>query len=179
MHLQAADQPWHVLTHWIRKMEDELRTYVKNYILQHKDWFLSISKSYLKIKQQSAEDYIDYIGQPGSEIDILASFVLSRMYRFHFGLFFAQGVWCTSHNRDFKQVSMMLIFRGENMYSETCILNTTQDYLDSLIGNTQDNLMPSHNKEASVRWASYYKPAGCTEWLWHWNHRNFVFQSYQ
>ena len=36
------------------------------------------------------------------------------------------------------------------MYSETCILNTTQDYLDSLICNTQDNLMPSHNKEAKV-----------------------------
>ena len=83
-------------------------------------------------------------------MDILALFVLSRLYGFHFRLFFEQGVWCSAHDRDFKKVSMMLIFRGENRFSETCILNTTQDYLNSLIRNTQDDLMPSHNKDQKV-----------------------------
>ena len=77
-------------------------------MLQCKDWFLSISKSLLKIKQQSAEVYIDYIGQPGSEIDILALFVLSRLYRFHFRLFFDQAVWCSARNRDFVVTTVFL-----------------------------------------------------------------------
>ena len=83
-------------------------------------------------------------------MNILALFVLSRLYHFHFGLFFDQRVWCSACDRDFKKVSMMLIFLGENSFSETCILNTTQDYLNSLIQNTQDELMPSHNKDEKV-----------------------------
>ena len=119
-------------------------------MLQCKDWFLSVSKSFLWMKQQSAEDYINYIRQPGSDMDILALFVLSRLYRFHFRLFFDQGVWCSACDRDFKKVSMMLILCGENSFSETCILNTTQDYLNSLIRNTEDKLMLSHNKDEKV-----------------------------
>ena len=53
-------------------------------------------------------------------------------------------------NKDYKQTSMMLIFRGETSFGETCVLGNTQEYLDSLIRNTQWDLMPSHNKEAKV-----------------------------
>ena len=45
---------------------------------------------------------------------------------------------------------MMLIFRGEMSFGEMCVLRNTQEYLDSLIWNTQWDLMPSHNKEAKV-----------------------------
>ena len=57
-------------------------------MLHRKDWFLSISKSYLNNMQVSAEDYIDNIGQSGSHLDLLGLFVLSRLYEFHFGLFY-------------------------------------------------------------------------------------------
>ena len=117
-------------------------------MIELKDWFLSISKSYLAILQVIAEDYIDNIGQPGSHIDLLGLFVLSRLYKFHFRLFYDQGVWCTARNKDYKQTSMMLIFRGETSFGEMCVLGNTQEYLDSLIRNTQWNLMPSHNNEA-------------------------------
>ena len=101
--------------------------------------------------QVSAEDYIDNIRQPGSHLDILGLFVLSRLYEFHFGLFYGQGVWCMACNKDFKQISMMmLIFCGETSFGEMCVLGNTQEYLDSLIRNTQWDLMPSHNKEAKV-----------------------------
>ena len=68
----------------------------------------------------------------------------------HFGLFYDQDVWCAAHNKDFSQTSLMLIFHGETSFGETCVLGNTQDYLDSLIRNTQWDLMPSHNKEAKV-----------------------------
>ena len=55
-----------------------------------------------------------------------------------------------AHNKDFNQTSMMLIFRGETSFGEMCVLGNTQEYLDSLIRNTQMDLMPSHNKEAKV-----------------------------
>ena len=100
--------------------------------------------------QVSAEDYIDDIRQPGSHIDLLGLFVLSRLYEFHFGLFYDQGVWCTARNKDYKQTSMMLIFRGETSFGEMCVLGNTQEYLDPLILNTQWDMMPSHNKEAKV-----------------------------
>ena len=118
-YLPQPDRAWHILTHWIQKTEDELQTYLQNYILQRKDWFLSISKSYLANLQVSAEDYIDSIRQPGSHIDLLGLFVLSGLYEFHFRLFYDQGVWCTARNKDFKQTSMMLIFRGETSFGET------------------------------------------------------------
>ena len=148
-YLPQPDRVWHILTHWIQKTEDELRTYLQNYMLEQKDWFLSISKSYLANLQVSAEDYIDNIGQPGSHID-LGLFVLSRLYEFHLRLFYDQGVWCMAHNKDFKQTSMTLIFHGEMSFGEMCVLGNTQEYLDSLIQNTQWDLMPSHNKEAKV-----------------------------
>ena len=100
--------------------------------------------------QVSAEDYIDNIGQSESHLDILGLFVLSRLYEFYFRLFYNQGVWCTARNKDFNQTSMMLIFRGETSFGEMCVLGNTQEYLDSLIWNTQMDLMPSHNKEAKV-----------------------------
>ena len=61
-------------------------------MIERKDWFLSVSKSYLANLQVSAEDYIDNIGQPGSHIDLLGLFVLSRLYGFHFRLFYDQGM---------------------------------------------------------------------------------------
>ena len=106
-------------------------------MIEQKDWFLSVSKSYLTNLQVSAEDYIDNIGQSGSHMDLLGLFVLSRLYEFHFGLFYDQGVWCTARNKDYKQTSMMLIFHGETSFGETCVLGNTQEYLDSLIWNTQ------------------------------------------
>ena len=100
--------------------------------------------------QVSAEDYIDNIGQPVSHLDLLGLFVLCCLYEVHFGLFYDQDVWCTAHNKDFTQTSLMLIFHGETSFGETCVLGNTQDYLDSLIRNTQWDLMPAHNKEAKV-----------------------------
>ena len=149
-YLPQPDRAWHILTHWIQKTEDELQTSLQNYMIERKDWFLSISKSYLANLQVSAEDYIDNIGQPGSHIDLLGLFVLSRLYKFHFGLFYDQGVWCMARNKDYKQTSMILIFCGEMSFGEACVLGNTQEYLDSLIQNTQWDLMPSHNKEAKV-----------------------------
>ena len=89
-YLPQPDRVWHILTHWILKTEDELQTYLQNYMIERKDWFLSVSKSYLANLQVSAEDYIDNIGQPGSHIDLLGLFVLSRLYKFNSGLFYYQ-----------------------------------------------------------------------------------------
>ena len=72
--------------------------------------------------QVSAEDYIDNIRQSGSHLDLLGLFVLSRLYEFHFGLFYNQGVWCTARSEDFNQTSMMLIFHGETSFEKSVFL---------------------------------------------------------
>ena len=119
-------------------------------MIQRKEWFLEVSKSYLDSTGQSAEDYIDAIGQPGSEIDALGLFVLARLYEFHFGIFYLEGMWCSRSDKNFNQTSLMLTFRGQNRYSETCVAGKAQAYLDSLIRNTEQGNMPSHNKESKV-----------------------------
>ena len=108
-YILACDRTWHILTHWIHKTEDDLRHYLQNYMLQQKEWFLSVSKSYLDIMQISVEDYIDNIGQSGSQLDIFGLFVFTRLYQFHFGVFYDQGVWCKAADKDFNKTSMMLI----------------------------------------------------------------------
>ena len=64
--------------------------------------------------------------------------------------FYLEGMWCSRSDKNFNQTSMMLIFRGQNSYSETCVAGKTQAYLDSLIRNTEQGNMPSHNKDSKV-----------------------------
>ena len=119
-------------------------------MIQRKDWLLEVSKSYLDSTGQSAEDYIDAIGQPGSEIDALGLFVLATLYEFHLSIFYLEGMWCSCSDKDFNQTSTMLTFCGQNSYLETCVAGKAQAYLDSLIHNTKQENMPSHNKESKV-----------------------------
>ena len=87
-YIPQLDRAWHILTHWIRKTEDigfgkqrmNYEPTCRTTCYNRKDWFLSVSESYLANLQVSAEDYIDNIGQPVSHLDLLGLFVLCCLY---------------------------------------------------------------------------------------------------
>ena len=148
--MEPDDRNWHIFTHFIRKTEAELRQYVQSYILSRPEWFTTVSSSYLKLSGISGEDYVDHLDVPGAPLDLLGMYVLARLYRFHFGLAFENGYWCTSKDKDIKKVLFVLVFRGGNKFTETCADGKLPEHLDSLIKNTEQGLMPSHNMDEKV-----------------------------
>ena len=149
-YLEPTDRNWHIFTHFIWKTESELRQYIQNYILSRPEWFTKVSSSYLKLSGISGEDYVDNLDVPGSSLDLLGMYVLARLYKFHIGIAFENGYWCTSKDKDIKKVLFVLVFQGKNKYSETCVEGKMSDYLDILIKNTEKGLMPSHNMDEKV-----------------------------
>ena len=148
--MDPGDRNWHIFTHFIRKTESELREYLQSYILSRPEWFTKVSTSFLKFRGISGEDYVDSFITPGVPLDLLGMYVLCRLYRFHFGIVFEHGYWCTSKDKDIKKVLFVLIFRGDNVFSETCAEGKLPEYLDILIKNTEKGLMPSHNMNEKV-----------------------------
>ena len=96
------------------------------------------------------EEYIYNISAENSPLDILGMYILCRIYHCHFGLVYFDGSWCSSADRDFQKTDLMLIFQGGNVFSEICVQGRAEFYLDSLIRNTEQGNMPSHNKDTKV-----------------------------
>ena len=145
-----GDKTIHILTHFIRRTEGALREYLRNYLLSRLDWFSHVSSDFFQHVQMSAEEYIDYISTPGSPIDILGLFLISRLYEIHIGVMFKSGFWTTCASEKLSDCMIVLIYNGINSFSETCWLNAEQDYMASIIDKTQQGVMPSHNKDLKI-----------------------------
>ena len=118
-------------------------------MLDRLDYFHSVSAKYLEESEKSHEDYIDYISMPGSPVDLLGVFLISRLYRIHVAVVLSNCVWHTNHDRDIKKALFVLIFRGE-IFTETYQINHSDVYLQSLHDKTQTGLMPSHCPDVKI-----------------------------
>ena len=108
------------------------------------DWFEKVSSHFLRENSTSVEEYIDSITTPGIPLDLLALYVIARLYRFHFGLVLNHGQWCTSVTKEMHCCTFILLFRGPTEFVETCHTNGAERYLKSLVHSTKQGLMPSH-----------------------------------
>ena len=108
------------------------------------DWFEKVSSRFLQANSTSVESYIDSISTPGVPLDLLALYVIARLYRFHFGLVLNCGQWCTSVTKEMHRCTFILLFRGPTEFVETCHTNGAERYLKSLVDSTKHGLMPSH-----------------------------------
>ena len=108
------------------------------------DWFEKVSSHFLQENSTSVEVYIYSISTPGIPLDLLALYMIARLYRFHFGLVLNHGQWCTSVTKEMHRCTFILLFRGPTEFVETCHTNGAERYLKSLVHSTKQGLMPSH-----------------------------------
>ena len=130
--------------HFIQRTEDEIREYLRSYIMSRLDWFEKVSSHFLCKNLTSVEAYIDSISTPGIPLDLLALYRIARLHRFHFGLVLNHGQWCTSVTKEMHRCTFILLFQGPTEFVETCHTNAAEWYLKSLIHSTKQGLMPSH-----------------------------------
>ena len=145
-----GDKTVHILTHFIRRKENALREYLRNFLLGKLDWFGEVSTEFLDHLQMSCEEYIDYISTPGTPMDILGLFLISRLYQFHTAVLFKSGFWCTSENNNLKDCMLILIYNGVHSFSETCNIDSSLIYTNSLVEKTNKGHMPSHRSDLKV-----------------------------
>ena len=108
------------------------------------DWFEKMSSHFLRENSTSVEAYIDSISTLGIPLDLLALYVIARLYRFHFGLVLNRGQWCTSVTKEMHRCTFILLFQGPTEFVETCHTDAAERYLKSLVHSTKQGLMPSH-----------------------------------
>ena len=82
-------------------------------------------------------------------MDLLGFFLIARLYRFHVGVVFKNGVWHTNWDNNIQKTLFVLVFRG-GTFSETCKLNKSDLYLQSLVAKTDAGLMPSHLPDVKI-----------------------------
>ena len=137
----------HIVTHFIQKTDDQIREYLRNYILSRLDWFQKVSKHFLDRLSTSIESYIDSISTTAVPFDMLALYVIARMYRFHFGLILNARQWCSNADKYMNKCMFILVFRGPTDLCETCNTGCALKYEQSLRILTNKGLMPSHCTE--------------------------------
>ena len=115
-------------------------------MLSRLDWFESVSRKFVQAEKISVEAYIDNLHTPGTPLDLLAVFVLARLYHFHVGLFLNAGMWCTNVHKNMGACKLVLMFEGKTDFHET-YKGGEQPYLESLNYYTAKGFMPSHNTE--------------------------------
>ena len=115
-------------------------------MLSSLDWFKSVSCKFLQAGKVSVEAYIDNLHTPGTPLDLLAVFVLARLYRFHVGFFLNTGMWCTNVNKKMSACKLVLVFESKTDFHEM-YKGGEQPYLESLNYYTAKGFMPSHNTE--------------------------------
>ena len=89
------------------------------YMFSQLDWFESVSRKFLKAENISIEAYIDNLRTPGTPLDLLAIFVIARLYRFHVGFFLNAGMWCSNLHKDMNACKLVLVFQGKTDFHET------------------------------------------------------------
>ena len=139
----------HILSHFITKTEDELREMLTRYMLSRLEWFKSVSCKFLQAENISVEAYIDNLHTPGTPSDLLAIYVLARLYHFHIGFFLNAGMWCTNVHKDMNACKLVLMFQGKTDFHET-YKGGQQPDLESLCYYTAKGFMPSHNTEVKT-----------------------------
>ena len=144
-----GDKMLHILSHFITKTEDELCKIITRYMLSRLDWFESVSCKFLQAENISVEAYIDNLRTPGTPLDLLAIFVLARLYRFHIGFFLNVGMWCTNVHKNMNACKLVLVFEGKTDFHEM-YKGGADAYLESLNYYTAKGCMPSHNTEVKA-----------------------------
>ena len=118
-------------------------------MLSRLDWFESVSRKFLQAEKISVEAYIDNLRTPGTPLDLLAVFVLARLYRFHVGFFLNAGMWCTNVHKNMSACKLVLVFEGKTDFHEI-YKGGEQPYMESLKYYTSKGFMPSHNIEVKM-----------------------------
>ena len=144
-----GDKTLHILSHFITKTEDELQEMLTRYMLSRLDWFKSVSHKFLQTENISVEVYIDNLCTPGTPLDLLAIYVLARLYRFHIRFFLNEGMWCSNVKKDMTACKLVLLFQSKTDFHET-YKGGQQPYLESLNYYTEQGLMPSHHTEVKT-----------------------------
>ena len=63
---------------------------------------------------------------------------------------FKSGFWCTAASNRIKDCMFVLIFNDPTSFSETCQVDSSLTYTQSLVDKTNDGHMPSHRSDLKI-----------------------------
>ena len=99
-----------------------------------------------KYTQVPVENYIDSITTPGVPLDFVRLTVLCCIFHIHVGVFFNNGCWCTSHEKDLSKVRFRIVFHGNLTFTETVRKGWSEKYLFWIQTRQSQGKMPSHSR---------------------------------
>ena len=97
-------------------------------MLLHIEWITSLTSTVRKYTQVPVEDYIDSITTPGVPLDFVRLTVLCRIFHIHVGVFFNNGCWCTSCEKDLSKARFRIVFHGNLTFTETVCKGWSEKY---------------------------------------------------
>ena len=115
-------------------------------MLLHIEWVTSLTSTVCKYTQVPVEDYIDSITTPGVPLDFVGLTVLCRIFHIHVGVFFNNGCWCTSCQKDLSKARFRIVFHGDLKCTETVRKGWSEKYLFWIQTRQAQGKMPSHNR---------------------------------
>ena len=114
-------------------------------MLLHIDWVTSLMSTVCKYTQVPVEDYIGLITTPGVPLDLVGLTVLCHIFHIHVGVFFNNGCWCMSHQKDLSKARFGIVFHGNLTFTETVHTGWSEKYLLWIQTKQSQGKMPSHN----------------------------------
>ena len=115
-------------------------------MLLHIEWVTSLTSTVRKYTQVPVEDYIDSITTPGVPLDFVGLTVLCCIFHIHVGVFFNNGCWCTSRQKDLSKARFGIVFHGDLKFTETVRKGWSEKYLFWIQTRQAQGKMPSHNR---------------------------------
>ena len=115
-------------------------------MLLHIEWVTSLTSTVRKYTQVPVEDYIDSITTPGVPLNFVGLTVLCRIFHIHVGVFFNNGCWCTSRQKDLSKARFGIVFHGDLKFTKTVRKGWSEKYLFWIQTRQAQGRMPSHNR---------------------------------
>ena len=114
------------------------------------DYVERVGKNYLDKLGISAKEYVTQITSPSFPLDLLAMFLIARLYRFHIVVTFHTGAFFSDADRNYKKALFTLVYKAGDYFCETCKMGQSGEYFQSLVDKTNASLMPSHCPDIKI-----------------------------
>ena len=143
----------HIVTHHIKKTEDDLCRHLKNFANKHIRWIAKVGETYLRKLGISVEEYVNSLVELQWPLDELSLLIIARMYHRHIAIFLKNSFWSTRRDNTLRDCQMYLVYKGGSHFVDTCLtspqLTTCLDQFDLQPQNRPLNLSTGRSRKRS------------------------------
>ena len=109
----------HIITHYVQKKEEVIRSALEMWIPKHKSWITRISADILNMKKRSVDDYLYDLAQPGFKWDEIGVFILCRMFHLHLAILMENTFWTSAVDNNLNNCKIFIAVTGHLTFSDT------------------------------------------------------------